>query len=539
MPNALRLPPALPHARTDDAGAPAPPTATPTGVNAADAADALAARLVRPGDGRRRCCAMTHRERAATVFRAAGLALAGLVLGVPLVLPLLLVQGAFGLVGRLCRAVAADPGGGATGLAAPVEQALLRERAGGIDPKTMAWLHAYAAKLQTPLTPRQITQLVRAGQTLALALRQPLKAGADPHTVHIEGHAVRCNAWLARALMWYLMAVAAAQDTAAAASSAERLLDRRMPDRPPAVVSDMVTNGSLVMRDPDRRLYRFLRGCALAHPRPSTHFASRSATAERFRWLGLFAGASPQQYGIEDMSGRFPGGGGALLFDTLRGAGADGAQLFVKFEKAGWPALLLRDEPSLGKRAAYSIEAVHRNLAHLTNFVTTRFDCGDRGYRIERMEHVHRGGLKPLIYQPFMALIEDAIRGGLIAAEYRSIVDGVESHGLPFVAAAVDALYDIARATAATEEGGNAKGAARQATAERIRQATVAFGAVFDRVMDRFGVTLPGVERFGAEVHLDLDWALSRVDRSPSRGTDAGEAAPEWHVIAWPGGAPV
>lgn len=534
MPNGLPLltaPPArLPHG-AGDAGAiihaadRARPAAATPGGPATGIVDGLAARLVRPGDGQRRRTVLTHRERAAAVFKAAGLALAGVVLGLPLAVPALVLHGGMRLAARLCRAVDGSGGAGGTGLAPAVEGALLRKRAGGIDEAALGVLHAYAARIGTPLTPREITELVHAGQNLALALRQPALPGDDRGTVRLEGHAVRCNAWLARALTWYMMAVAAAQDTAASASGP-------LDDAPPAVLSEMVTNGSLVMRDPEQRLYRFLQGAPQAHPRPSTHFASKSAATERFRWLGLFAGASPRQFGIEDMRKRFPGGGGALLFDTLREPGTGGTQLFVKFEKAGWPPLRLREPAGIGRRLAYGVEAAHRNVAHMLHFVTTRFGGKGGAHRVERLEHVAKGALKTAIHAPFVALIADAIRAGLIAPRYKAILAAVDDHGLPFVAAAVEALYDIARQAEAACVQCDAAGSVRHADARRMERAALDFGERFHQTMDQFGVTLPGVERRGAEVHLDLDAALTGIVPAGTPTAAAAKSAPGWHPVA-------
>lgn len=349
------------------------------------------------------------------------------------------------------------------------------ERDGLVD-KLMA--HARATGRQ--VSEQEVREMVATGEHIAGALADhPMDAESRELRVRIgnDDLQVKSSVYTTRAIGWFMMAQAAAQD-----------LDRAQ-QNPQDRTSDMTTSGSFVMKDPGNRMYDFLNSAPTAAARMSTHFEERIGHNEVYNF-GITTKTA--QRGIEDYQSKMPGPGGTMLFDKLR-PGQDGREeLFVKFESVGCPPYF-QSEPhhGLGTRLARFFAALDRNIGHATSFIGSRFEGGPSGDQVvKRQEHVYKGVLKEPIATPFKELVKQAIRSGVIDGKAGAIDKGMHKYGLPYVKDALELI----------------RGAAQQHGDQALLDRCAQLQDAIDTESNRLGLASDrhGIERRGAEVHISI-----------------------------------
>ena len=392
----------------------------------------LAGHTLAVGDGRARTQVMENAQQSRGFFKTLGLGatkvLAALV-AVPLALGAFVLK-SFGVLGAASRAKAKlDAKAERTYSNDPAIQRLKQAPAGGLmegvnaDPqldahskaqKLTAKLVAHAQSLGTVVSRDEIIDMVNIGENIARTLKDsdgslPLKLG---------DHEIKSSAYTARALGWYMMGKAGEQDLA-----------RPLGD----TTSDMVTSGSMVMKDPGNRLYNFLSSCPSAGTRMSTHFAERVGHDKKHHVAGLFGTDKPAQRGIEDYQSKMPSKGGTMLFDKLKPDGNGQEELFVKFEGVGCPPYFkFEPEQSLGQKITGFFAAVDRNIGHSVSFLQSRASHTPSENQVVRMEHAYKGTFKAH-YREFAALAKEAHEASVINDNAKAVGKSVHKFGLPFL----------------------------------------------------------------------------------------------------------
>jgi hypothetical protein len=305
-------------------------------------AGALASRSISVGNGEARSSATSSADQAKTFFKSAGKVLAGVVLA-----PLAFGASGLALAGRAVmqlprlinqhivqpradrqfevanRQVLAQ-------LRTPIEGSITQ------NASAMARLEQHAQDMGTPIGKDALKQLVATGEHLARGLAAlapptpdadgmvevslddtpptPLPAGGSPLTLKLDGQPVKVESSMhtTRALAWYMMATAAAQDGARAAG----------PDA-----------GAMRVPDPGNHLHSFLSAAPGAAPRMSPAVGERSDPQQP---LSLTPRGQPTQRGVEDARKMLPGECGTMLFDKA----PDGEGLRVRFASTGFPPYL-------------------------------------------------------------------------------------------------------------------------------------------------------------------------------------------------------
>lgn len=358
---------------------------------------------------------------------------------------------------------------------------------GGLSskPNVLLRLEQHAQNQGTPLSRQELRALVAAGEKICTAIANgpPGQNGQPtltaPGQVQLQDRngqtiTLNSNSFTTRAVAWYMMAAAANHDEIRAQAGLA------------GGASDMVTNGSMLMKDPGNRLYDFLRAAPLCASRTSTHVNERVDHTDR-HWMG-----GPKQRGIEDFNNLLPGAGGTLLFDKTRGANG-GQELFVKFEPVGCPSPFKREPQESGFRNAIGrfFSAIGRNLGHALNFLNTRGHVAAGAAAVVRQEHVYKGVLKPIADQ-FDRMIDAARTAGLITkAEVKQWQKDMKDYGLPKMQMHLDRLQVDLEAR---------PNPAVQAQADLLHN-------LMQDEMGRLGLisNVHGIERRGAEVHISYN----------------------------------
>lgn len=342
-------------------------------------------------------------------------------------------------------------------------------------------LEQHATTMGRPLHRDDIQKMVATGENIARALHH---ASPDELRQLEQGHGIvwenddgefliQSNLYTTRALSWYMAANAAAQDVA--------------PGRPADAYSSLPSNGAFILKDPDNRLYTFLSQAPTCTSRMSSHVAERTATTETHRIGGLIPSGKVAQKGIEDYRNCLPGQGGSLLFDKLKNQ-----ELYVKFESVGCPAYFGKSERhEEGTALGRFFHALGRNIKHAFNFAQTRSGGGEVEGR--RQEHVYKGRLEAPIYTPFKELLNTARE---IHPDYKEMLGKecdsslVKKWGLPFIESTAMALKSW-------PVNGNKPD-------QRISDMATALLQNIEAEKQKLGGTEHGIERRGAEVHLNI-----------------------------------
>lgn len=347
-------------------------------------------------------------------------------------------------------------------------------------------LMTHAENTGKTLTRQEIKDLVVTGENIAKALKES-ESGKSPLavTVGVDTHQVESNTYTSRALAWYMMASAAAQDV------------RRTGGGDQSGTSDMTTSGSFVMKDPGNKMFEFLNSAPTAGNRMSTHFEERLGHDKEHKILGFFPtfGTKPQQRGIEDFQSRMPGQGGTMLFDRLKNDKDGQGELFVKFESAGCPPLFSSDKQNnVGDKFLRFFASLDRNMHHVTNFLhsTKQTDAPVDDKVVSRQEHVYKGVLKNTVFDPVKELTAKAVDAGLVE---KDAVSGVSKSMKKIgISGAIAMALEIEKLAKKSNNEGLLNQA--QSVLKTIEEEMGKLGFASDHY---------GIERRGAEVHISID----------------------------------
>lgn len=453
----------------------------------------LAGKTISVGDGQQRTETTGAADKAKSAFKIIGKILGGLI-ALPLAIPLGIAVGGLALAAKAInflprllnnhvlepRAETAYKMANADAvreMAKPIEGSVLEKET------VVTRLLSHAQATGSKVTEAEIRSMVATGERIASALREPVgdEGGGLPLKVDVDGqtHTVQAGVYTARAVGWFMMAQAASQDATRSA------LDPR------SSTSDMPTNGSFVMKDPDNRMFDFLNSSPTAASRMSTHFEERLGHTDKHALVGLIPTSKASQRGIEDYQSKMPGQGGTMLFDKMK-ADSDGVkELFVKFEGGGCPPYF-KTEPheGTGHKIARFFAAADRNLGHASSFLTSKFSNSKGPDAVLRQEHVYKGVLKNTVNKEFTALVASAIDAGVINADASAVGKSVHKLGLPFVQDAIKTIQDAARETGNQRVFNQAN-----TTLDTLVSESRRLGLASDQ---------HGIERRGAETHISL-----------------------------------
>lgn len=452
-------------------------------------ASALRGKEIRVGDGQERNNTVSLGQKARGFFAKALKGFA-FVVGIPVAGSILIGLGvtviaikSINLIGRLANKKIFEPRAERKyrQANADVVKALETPRPGSVLNKegVRGKLSIHRDNCATPVSDKEIAAMVTMGENIAAALQQ----GDGSLPLIFDGKEVTSNTYTTRALAWYMMALAARQD-----------LDRL--DAGQQGTSDMVTAGSMLMKDPGGAMHRFMSSAPTASSRMSTHFAERTGHDEKHKTLGLIPTGKPRQRGIEDYAGKLPGEGGAILFDKLKDD-----VLFVKIEPCGCPPYFQQEpgQGAVGPAAGISrfFHALDRNIDHSLSFVHTRLAGPDEN-QVVRQEHLHKGTLKATVDKEFNALVETAIAGGIIEGDAKAIGKSAHKFGMSYVTAAIKQIREAAAHHAVS--GGDEALAAR--CVNLMNQCDEVLQLTRDETQ-RAGI-VEGIERRGFETHLAI-----------------------------------
>ena len=450
----------------------------------------LAGKTIAVGDGQQRAQTTSAADTAKSVFKVIGKIIGGLI-ALPVVVPLGIAAGGLALA---CKAINFLPrllnnhvlepraetaykmaNAPAVGdLAKPIAGSVL-EKNGVVD-----LLVKHAKATGSKVTQDEIRSMVSTGERIANALKGP-EGGGLPLKVTVDGktHTLQAGVFTARAVSWFMMAQAASQDAS------------RLASNPKDTTSDMPTNGSFVMKDPDNRMFNFLNSSPTAASRMSTHFEERLGHTDKHAIVGLIPSGKASQRGIEDYQSKMPGQGGTMLFDKMK-AGSDGVkELFVKFESGGCPPYFKSEaHEGVGHKITRFFASADRNLGHTFSFIGSKLSNSKGPDTVLRQEHVYKGVLKNTVNREFTALVENAISAGVINADSSAVGKGVHKLGMPYVQDAIKTIQD-----AAVELG----------NASVLEQANTALDTLLSETR-RLGLMSDqhGIERRGAESHISI-----------------------------------
>ena len=341
-------------------------------------------------------------------------------------------------------------------------------------------LMRHAQATGSKVTQAEVQTMVATGERIAEALRKPDGDGL-PLQVTVDGrtHTVQAGVYTARAVSWFMMAQAASQDAT------------RFAKDPNSTTSDMPTNGSFVMKDPDNRMFNFLNSSPTAASRMSTHFEERLGHTDKHSIVGLIPTNKASQRGIEDYQSKMPGQGGTMLFDKLKPDSNGVKELFVKFEGGGCPPYF-KTEPheGTGHKIARFFAASDRNLGHASSFLTSKLSNSKGPDAVLRQEHVYKGVLKNTVNKEFKALVSSAISAGVIDADAAAVGKSVHKLGLPYVQDAIQTIQAAARALGNQSVFNQANTALDTLNTESRR-----LGLSSDQL---------GIVRRGAETHISI-----------------------------------
>lgn len=367
------------------------------------------------------------------------------------------------------------------------------------NPEVLDALFAHAQAAGTELSRGAIQKYVALGERVVRAIEQiPLEVAQEADVVTGQSFAgsvqrlklttpagaveLTPNQEVTRAISWYVVACAAQQDVNQKATGIARMVDGKE-------VTDLSISGSYMFKDPGHAIYRFMQSSALAYSRISTHFNEMSAGAKD-SW------GNADQRGIEDYDRRLPGQNGTILFDQLQDKSGQ-ALMFIKFESEGMPHMLTSAQrfDDMGQGSASASMAWRRVLAHSLSFIRTRFESLPG---VERKEHVYKGILKQVVHDPFMRVVSEAEKLGLLGPEMASWQHARESQGKGFPHLETSLTQLKARIDGLAER--TSVQDALRAELVQVEVAMQEIKAQLDMQSDALGIV-----RRGAETHVDLN----------------------------------
>lgn len=356
------------------------------------------------------------------------------------------------------------------------------------NPDVMQRLVEHARLSGCKASAQEIQEYVAMGEHIAHTLQHPSAAsqrlaqqfGTHAVATHLQP-AVPFNANMqtTRALSWFFVACAAQQDANRANHSIG--LPASTGEIAGQKVQDLSIKGAYVLNDPGQVFARFLNSSPLTYSRISTHFNERSTSQTQ-------AHGQPVQRGIEDPQRKLPGEHGAVVFDSLVDPNGQ-ATLFVKFESVGMPSANAGDENGEGKVG--TLRAMVRKVKHGLDFLRTRFS---HSAGMDRKEHVYKGPLKDMVFEPYMALMKEAEKSqrgmGLRPKDYEKMV---KHSGLVHIEQQLTMLQHTLQSN---QEVGSKLWVDLHNLWSRIDKAKTILGRESD---------MQGITRRGAETHIDLE----------------------------------
>lgn len=358
---------------------------------------------------------------------------------------------------------------------------------GGENVELMQIMQKYAQAIGSKLSENDVKAYISIGERLVNALNEGRLQEDGTLLVQTQNGSdmrIHSNLETSRAVSWYLQAKAA--------------MDNASPDREPTLLQ----RGSMLMKDEDGKLFRFLNSAPNAYGRISSHFNERSSSEiAGFRNTGVMGKLcgllqpSAAQRGIEDFSGRFPGCKGTMLFDQLHGK--DGStQIFLKWEEAGMPTILgemKHADKEEGKRAALRnhIKAFGRCAAHTVNFASLLAGPKNTDPSLKARRENLSGENTKLLFDEFKKIVQESAQN-VGTKEAKETIKAGKERGLYHIK---DILQDMKETYQSDKHvsGFEKKIARIDALLGKIQQFESDMGNDF------------GLERKGAEVHASLD----------------------------------
>lgn len=354
----------------------------------------------------------------------------------------------------------------------------------------------------TDMSPKEAVEMAAMGEHICKALAEGRQVGPNGLEVNVPGKDnpvfVPAGNFAAKAVSWHLMAAAAQAD-----------LQRKQTD-PGNLRSDMTNSGTFILKDPDNRLYNFLNANPMVLERASTHFEERLDHDKHIPLLG-----NTLQKGCDDYQNKFPGGGGALLFDKLKGG-----EIFVKFEHAGTPNPVAHEAgDGVRLRANRAALAAERWVEHSFSFLESLKATTGDPKKVVRQEHTYKGEMKNAVHDPYVKLVEAAKEAGLINKnEAKAMTSHAKSHGLPSIAAGIEIINEK---QTRLDDPNTKVALATKTLVDNIDRKFASMGQANNEL---------GIERRGGEVHLNAN----PYDYINNENEPIGVAPPQLPAVNYP-----
>jgi hypothetical protein len=321
------------------------------------------------------------------------------------------------------------------------------------------------------LSNREMMQYVRMGERIVQSLSDT-QSPPPPTTLNVKGvdgetYTVKPGLEVTRAISWYLQAKGISDNS--------------------GFQGAFLKEGAMIAKDPDNKLFDFLRSSNETYGRVSSHMKNRSDSVSMnplnnafnagfFTMAESAKSGNPLQYGIEDFGNRMPSKGGSLLFDKLKND-----EIYLKWEGVGMPnsvSLSGNDSHTVGDGLWNRGLAFFRCLGHTCSFIGNKDPGGYRGEKFEKGEGKELlNGFKDVVNS--MKHIDKDTKETLIGQ--------VKKHGATEMNRALEMLLNV--------DGG-------EVTPEE-KDALQYLKTRLDDWMGGMGPDL-GIERKGNEIHLTL-----------------------------------
>ena len=191
------------------------------------------------------------------------------------------------------------------------------------------------------------------------------KDGRPPLSVTINDREITISSSdeALRAISWYLQA--------------KSIFDNAGANR---AITTPGLSGAMMISDPDRKLYHFLRSNKNSYPRRSSHLPN------------LLLGGKNKQNGIEDYRNELPGQRGTVLYDTVAKREGKDAQLYLKIEASGVPPL----SGSGGTKRENALRFARHALSFIDMVLLKNKDVGNRSEKMSKgdIAAVHKKFIK-------------------------------------------------------------------------------------------------------------------------------------------------
>lgn len=329
-------------------------------------------------------------------------------------------------------------------------------------------LDNYREAVGSKISREEMCALINTGEHLVNAIsRGDVQGGTISLTVGDQHFNVDSSLHTTRAISWYLTAKTAETELVMGGDQ-------------------MVTKGSMMMKDPGNRLFNFLNAAPTSYGRVSSHFNERAVPGTPIDRLS----GQPLQRGIEDYGNKLPGGKGAMLFNKLQDE-----QMFMKFEHVGMPTIFRlsghgESHNTALEKIGNAFNSIGRCIKHSLSFITSRFDTNAAGFGVHR-EHAHKDATRDAVFEPFVSVMShlEGVEGAETLPD--DLVTMGKKWGTDFMS---DALENLPKNALQVKPGHEEDFAAALAAAK------ASIAAFRDTQGPDFGA-----ERKGMEAHVSLE----------------------------------